>query len=119
MKLMKNLFFVLAPLFLLSVSPAFAYIEKNTAVLRIMDKAAGKTQTVRANIEDKVQHDGLNIIVRTCKQTDPFDAENFFAFLEIYTKTDERIFSGWMNHNEPGQNPLQDDVYDVWLEKCE
>ncbi|MBR5904190.1 MAG: DUF2155 domain-containing protein, partial [Alphaproteobacteria bacterium] len=49
----------------------------------------------------------------------PFDAENFFVFLEIYTKSNNRIFSGWMNRNEPGQNPLQNETYDVWVEKCE
>ena len=119
MKLIKNLYFILTPLFLLSVSSAFAYIEKDTAVLRVMNKAAGKTQTVAAKVGETTKHDGLNIVIRNCKQTDPFDAENFFAFLEIYTKANVRIFSGWMNHNEPGQNPLQDDTYDVWLEKCE
>ncbi len=118
MKLIKNLFFVLTPLFLLSTS-AFAYVEKDVAVLRIMNKAAGKTQVVSGNVGGTIKHDGLTIKIDNCKQSDPFDAENFFAFVEIYTKTDERIFSGWMNRNEPGQNPLQDDTYDVWLEKCE
>lgn len=100
-------------------SDAFSYIEKNTAVMRVMNKAAGKTQVLRANVNQGVQHEGLTLIVRNCKQSDPFDAENYFVFIEIYTKTDGRIFSGWMNRNEPGQNPLQNDTYDVWLEKCE
>ena len=98
---------------------AYSYIEKNTAVLRVMNKAAGKTQIIPVGIGQTVQHDGLTLVARNCKQSDPFDAENFFVFIEIYTKTDGRIFSGWMNRNEPGQNPLQDDTYDVWLEKCE
>lgn len=119
MNVTKLLCLFIAPLFLLFVSPAFAYVDKDVAVLRVMDKAAGKTQTVPVKVGYTKQHDGLNIIVRSCKQSDPFDAENFFAFLEIYTKTNNRIFSGWMNRNEPGQNPLQDDTYDVWLEKCE
>ena len=119
MRILKQLCFVLTPLFLLSGSPAFAYVEKVTAVLRIMNKAAGKTQIVSGVVGNTIQHDGLTITIRNCKQSDPFDAENFFVFLEIYTKTDGRIFSGWMNHNEPGQNPLQDNTYDVWLEKCE
>ena len=97
----------IVPLFLLSNSPAFAYVEKNTAVLRVMNKAAGKTQIVPVAVGSTKKYDGLNIIVRNCKQSDPFDAENFFVFVEIYTKTDERIFSGWMNRNEPGENPLQ------------
>ena len=98
---------------------SFAYIEKDTAILRVMNKAAGKTQVISAKKDKNVRIEGLTIKVRNCKQSDPIDAENYFAFVEIYTKSDVRIFSGWMNHNEPGQNPLQDDAYDVWLEKCE
>lgn len=109
----------MTPLFFISERPAFAYIEKDTAVLRVMNKAAGKTQTLPISVGKTVNHDSLIITVRNCKQSDPFDAENFFVFLEIYTKSDERIFSGWMNRNEPGQNPLQNDTFDVWLEKCE
>ena len=119
MNIVKLLCLFITPLFLLFNRPAFAYIEKDTAVLRVMDKAAGKTQIVPVKVGTTKQHDGLNILVRSCKQSDPFNAENFFVFLEIYTKTDVKIFSGWMNRNEPGQNPLQDDTYDVWVEKCE
>ena len=119
MSIMKLSCLFIAPLFLLSTCPAFAYIEKNTAIVRIMNKAAGKAQSTTIKIGQPVQYDGLTILVRNCKQSDPFDAENFFGFLEIYTKTDGRVFSGWMNRNEPGLNPLQDDTYDVWLEKCE
>ena len=99
--------------------PGLAYIENDTALLRVMDKAAGKTQLLSVPVGKTANHNSLTIMVRNCKQSDPFDAENFFVFLEIYTKTDGRIFSGWMNRNEPGQNPLQNDSYDVWLEKCE
>ena len=119
MNVSKSFCLFIAPLFLLSVSPAFAYIEKDVAVVRIMNKAAGKAQVARIQVGQTMQRDGLTISVKNCKQSDPFDAENFFAFLQIYTKTDGRVFSGWMNRNEPGQNPLQDDTYDVWLEKCE
>jgi len=97
----------------------FSYVEKQNAFVRIMDKVAGKTQVVTLPVGQDISHDSLNLIVRNCKQSDPFDAENYFMFIEIYKKSDGRIFSGWMNRNEPGQNPLQDDVYDVWLEKCE
>ncbi len=119
MNVIKLLCLFITPLFLLSTQSAFAYIEKNTAVVRVMNKAAGKTQVASIKVGQTLQHDGLTITIKNCKQSDPFDAENFFVFLEIYTKADGRIFSGWMNRNEPGLNPLQDDTYDVWLEKCE
>ena len=117
MKISKLFYLLIVPLFF-SI-PASAYIEKNTAIVRVMDKAAGKTQKVSLKVGKPIQYDTLTITVHSCKQSDPFDPANFFAFLEIYTKQEERIFSGWMNRNEPGQNPLQDDAFDVWLEKCE
>jgi len=119
MSIVKKLCLFIAPLFLLCSCPAFAYVDKGTAVVRIMNKAAGKARVASIKIGNTFQYDGLTIRLRSCKQSDPFDAENYFGFFEIYTKTDARIFSGWMNRNEPGQNPLQDDTYDVWLEKCE
>lgn len=119
MNISKLACLLFAPLFLFSTKPADAYIEKDTAILRVMNKAAGKTQILPVKVGKTTTQDSLTITVRNCKQSDPFDAENFFVFLEISTKSDGRIFSGWMNRNEPGQNPLQDDTYDVWLEKCE
>lgn len=117
----KISFFTLFCAFALCFIPhdSFSYVDKDSALLRIMDKAAGKTQVVPVKVGEIFNRDGLKIIVRDCKQTDPFDAENFFAFLEIYTKSDDRIFSGWMDRNEPGKNPLQNDAWDVWLDKCE
>ena len=117
----KILLFALFSVFLscFNIHDARAYIEKDIAILRVMDKPAGKTQVVSVPVGKSVNHNGLVLDVKNCKQTDPFDAENFFVFVEIYTKSNGRIFSGWMNRNEPGQNPLQNETYDVWLEKCE
>ena len=98
---------------------ALAYIDKKVAVVRILNKAAGKVQTVSLPIGQNTMFEKLNIMVRACKQNDPFDAENFFAFVEIEKNTEGKIFSGWMNANEPGDNPLQNADYDVWLVKCE
>ncbi len=97
---------------------ADAYVDRTVATLRIMNKAAGKVQTVSIPVGQSAKFEKLDIFVRSCKQTDPFDAEDFFAFLEI-SNSDGRIFSNWMSHNEPGDNPLQNADYDVWLVKCE
>jgi len=119
MSIIKKLYLFVSPLFLLCTYPSFAYIDRDIAVVRIMNKAAGKTQIASIRVGQTFQRDGLTIRLRNCKQSDPFDAENYFGFFEIHTKTEGRIFSGWMNRNEPGLNPLQDETYDVWLEKCE
>lgn len=84
-----------------------------------MNKAAGKTQTISAPIEQIVEFEKLNILVRACKQSDPFEAENFYAFVEISKNNDTRFFSNWMDRNNPGKNPVQNPDYDVWLVRCE
>ena len=101
------------------VAPANAYIDKNVAVVRIMDKASGKAQTINIPVGEMVEYEKLNVQVRSCKQTDPFDAEDFFAFIEISTRTDGKVFSNWMSRNEPGVRPLQNADYDLWLVSCE
>lgn len=101
------------------MAPANAYVDRNIAVVAIMNKAAGKTQTVRIPVGRMVDHEKLSMMVRACKQTDPFQAEDYFMFIEIYKPDDSQIFGNWMSRNEPGDNPLQDADYDVWLIKCE
>lgn len=98
---------------------ADAYVNRNSAVVRIMDKDAGKVQVRVIPVGQEIQFDKLYINIRACKQTDPFDAENYWAFIEISEKDKGKIFGGWMSRNEPGQNPLQHPDYDVWLVKCE
>ncbi len=117
MHIMKRLLVAFLSLFV--VASANAYIDRENATLRIMNKAAGKVQTLVVPLNTPTQFEKLNIVARACKQTDPFDALDYFVFLEISTADDGRVFGGWMGHNAPGDNPLQHPDYDVWLEKCE
>ena len=100
-------------------SLADAYVERENAVLRVMNKAAGKVQEIIIPVNQEIQFEKLYLNVRTCKQTDPFQAEDFWTFIEISEKDNGQIFGGWMSRNEPGQNPLQHPDYDVWLVRCE
>lgn len=119
MKHLSGFFVLFALLCGIIAQPANAYIDHNTAVLRVLNKAAGKTQTVRASVGEEFKFDKLNIFVRACKQSDPFDAENHFAFVEIFNSTSDQIYGGWMNKNEPGQNPMESPDWDIWLIGCE
>lgn len=109
------------PVFLLCAAAqnAHAYVNRDVATLRIMNKAAGKTQTVQIPVGRDATFEKLNLVVRACKQTDPFAAEDFFAFVEITAGGDGKIYSNWLSRNEPGENPVQNADYDVWLVKCE
>jgi len=99
---------------------AGAYTNRNTATIQVMDKAAGKTQTLTIPVGQGVVFEKLTITVRTCKQSDPFKAENFYAFVEISKVADgAKIYGNWMDRNNPGRNPLQNPDYDAWLVKCE
>ena len=97
---------------------ATAYIDRDIADIRIMNKAAGKTYSIDIPVGDSAQFEKLNITVHSCKQSDPFEAEDYFAFLKISTSADGTIFSNWMSRNEPGVRPLQNADYDVWLVGC-
>ena len=99
---------------------AHAYTNRNTAIVQVMNKAAGKTQTLTIPVGQDVVFEKLAITVRACKQSDPFKAENFYAFVEI-SKSGEgaKIYGNWMDRNNPGKNPLQNPDYDAWLVKCE
>lgn len=119
---MKHLLKIFAVLFvatLIAPNSAYSYVDKDVAVLRALNKAAGKTQIVRAAVGQQTNIDKLTLTVRSCKQTDPFDAENNYAFVEIADPALGQIYGGWMNKNEPGQNPLQSADWDIWLVACE
>lgn len=100
-------------------APANAYVDRATAIVRIMNKAAGKVQTLALPVGQTVAFEKLNLTARSCKQTDPFDAENFFMFIDIDKGGEGRIFGNWIDRNEPGDRPLQDADYDLWLVRCE
>ena len=97
---------------------AHAYVNRQSAVINILDKASGKTHMFTIPVATESKYEKLSFNVRACKQTDPFQAENAFMFIEI-SQNNDLIFSGWMNKNAPGENPLQNADYDVWLVRCE
>ncbi len=111
--------FFIIPLFSFFIPcNSFAYTDMQNAVVTVLNKAAGKTQTFSIPVGQSIQFEKLSILVQNCKQTDPFQAEDFFMFVDVFDD-DEQVFGGWMSKNEPGDNPLQNQDYDLWLVKCE
>jgi hypothetical protein len=97
-------------------------IPKQTAVVRIMNKAAGKAQTVNLSVDREYEYDRLKITVRACQSSAPYSAQDNFMFARVEKKSANakaQIFSGWMVASDPGYNPLQDADYDLWLVRCE
>ena len=113
---MKKLLSILFGVLL--ICDAHAYVNRQNAVVTILDKASGKTHMLTLTTNQNTKYEKLSFLVRSCKQNDPFQPENAYMFVEI-TQNTKLIFSGWMNKNEPGENPLQNADYDVWLVRCE
>lgn len=117
--MMKKILFCVFAMCIGTAMPAHAYVDRGVATVRVMNKAAGKVSQMTIPVGETREFEKITMTVRACKQTDPFEGENFFMFIEIAATPDGRIFSGWMDRNEPGQNPLQNADYDVWLVGCE
>ena len=110
--------FILTLTFGIVCNNANAYVNRSNAVINILDKASGKVHMFTIPVGRVSEYEKLTFIVRTCKQTDPFQPENAYMFTEI-AQNGHLIFSGWMNKNAPGENPLQNADYDIWLVRCE
>ena len=107
-------------LMLLYVAPmAHAFVNKSVATLAVLDKAAGKTKNITIPVGQSSSFEKISITVHDCKQSDPFKPENFYAFVEITKSDSSKIFSNWMDRNNPGRDPVQNPDYDVWLIRCE
>ncbi len=109
---------ILGMMLTFGAADANAYVDREVAVISIMNKAAGKTHTVSVPVGETAKFEKLSMTVRSCKQTDPFQATDFFAFIEV-TAANELIFSNWMSRNAPGDAPLQNADYDLWLVQCQ
>ena len=116
-KILSVLLIVLSFGFIYS-NDADAYVDRKNAVINILDKTSGKNHLFTIPVGQLSTYEKLSFTVRTCKQTDPFQPENAFMFIEI-AQNNNQIFGGWMNKNEPGENPLQNADYDIWLVRCE
>ena len=118
MKKLLSIFVIAFGVMFASDFTARAYVDRPNAVINILDKASGKNHMFTVPVGKNIEYEKLSFTVRSCKQTDPFLAENAFMFIEI-SQNDEQIFGGWMNKNAPGENPLQNADYDMWLVHCE
>jgi len=123
-KLATKLFAACLLCFAPYVAQSTEYISNDIAVVRVMNKAAGRARTLRIPVGQPTEFEKLEILVRACKSTSPFAAQDSFMFAEIFKRASvgdnaPRIFSGWMIASEPGENPLQDPEYDLWLTECE
>lgn len=135
----------------LAMAPAAQSQEAGTSMqsysaakLRALDKITGNSRDLSAKVGDSLSFGRLRVTVRACYQSDPREAPESAAFLEVRavptppkdgsspkpTNTssmnkgpqpigeDGLLFSGWMYASSPGISALEHPTYDVWVISC-
>jgi hypothetical protein len=136
---------------MLALAPAAQAQEAGTPMqaysavkLRALDKITGNSKDLSAKVGESLTFGRLRVTVRACYQSDPREAPESSAFLEIRatptapkdastakpTNTsamnkgpqpigeDGLLFSGWMYASSPGISALEHPTYDVWVISC-
>lgn len=96
--------------------------DKNTVVLRALDKITGRTQTFDVRIGETVKFGGVYVMPRACRKNPPIEAPENAAFLQIWEIDPDEgaqwIFSNWMFSSTPALSAMNHPVYDIWVMNC-
>ena len=96
--------------------------DKNTVVLRALDKITGRTQTFDVSIGETVKFGGVYVMPRSCRKNQPIEAPENAAFLQIWEIDPDEgaqwIFSNWMFSSTPALSAMNHPVYDIWVMDC-
>ncbi|WP_370204790.1 DUF2155 domain-containing protein [Pararhodobacter marinus] len=89
------------------------------AVLRGLDKVSGEVEDLPVAVGDTVTFGRLSVALTACRYPADNPASDAFAFLTISdTRSDERVFQGWMIGSSPALNALDHPRYDIWVLSC-
>ncbi len=89
------------------------------AVLRGLDKVAGRAQDIALGPGESANFGRLTITLTECRQPAGDAGADAFAHLVIHDSLREReVFRGWMIASSPALNALDHPRFDVWLIRC-
>ena len=99
-------------------------MAQRVAVLGILNKRNGITQTVALRPGQSMRWKDAIIRLRACEATAPWEDEKLtgaFVQLDVQQpdKQWQRVFSGWLFKESPSLNVVEHPVYDVWPKSCE
>lgn len=87
-----------------------------------LDKITGRITTFDVYMNETVQFGALQVTPRICYSRPPTEPPRTDAFVEVdeitLTRTEHRIFTGWMFADSPGLHAIDHPVYDIWLANC-
>lgn len=91
--------------------------------LQSLDKSSARTVTFEARVGSTLKFGPLFIKIQACRKSQPLEAPESAAFLQIWElppgKTESQwVFSGWMFASSPALSAMDHPVYDVWVIEC-
>lgn len=92
-----------------------------TAMLRVIDRVAGRSETItaEAGISIQVFDSVLFTVLVECRYYEDNPSGEAFAFLEVMDASQaKRVFYGWMIASSPALHALEHNRYDIWPLRC-
>lgn len=91
----------------------------SVGVLRALDKMSGAVEDIELHVGASTIFGRLSVQLTACRYPTENPASDAFAFLEITdTRSNERLFNGWMVASSPALNALDHARYDIWIIRC-
>ncbi|WP_296817057.1 DUF2155 domain-containing protein [Brevundimonas sp.] len=109
-------------------APQLPRQRRQVAIIQALDKVTAETIRFEAPVGQQRRWRGLVFRVRACESTaEDEPLRDSIAYLEIRSQTQTRdgrassrqIFQGWMFASAPGLNPIEHNLYDVWVISCQ
>ena len=96
-------------------------IEKNYALLKLLNKTTNKVSQKKISINQNIDWETLNIEVLYCASTIPTEIPEDYVLVDVYDNINQEkinIYRGWMISSLPSVTPLENPIYDLWLLDC-
>ena len=95
---------------------------ERVVTIAAIDKRTGVTRSFVGKPGQSFVFGALNVVVRACEATPPWEQPLEGAFLlideTIGRLAPKRIYSGWMFAQSPSLHPLEHARYDIWVKSC-
>lgn len=99
--------------------PAVGAVQVSGAVLRGLDKVAGRSHDIVLGVGESANFGRLTITLTECRVPADNPAADSFAHLLIHDGlTNTVVFRGWMIASSPALNALDHRRFDVWVIRC-
>lgn len=100
--------------------PKWRSEERPIAILRGLDKIAGRVADIRVKVGETATYERLQITVEECRVPPADEPPDAFVFMKVVDENEgaEPVFSGWMFASSPALSAMDHQRYDLWVLSC-